>query len=111
VWLSESLDVAAERDGDGFVSLSPRHFRRIRFFNGDEHGFEIVDDEPRVDTVLDVDAMFFQLVEDRFRVGVKSVLEIVDGLTCTFQLMLLHVFHAFEMATAGAALVFLGVGR
>ena len=111
VWLRESIDVAADRDGDWFVSLSPRQFGRIRFFNGDEHGFKIVDDERRIDTVLDVDAVFFQLVEDRFRVVVESALEIVDALTGTFQLMLLHVSHAFKMAIAGAALIFLGVGR
>ena len=66
---------------------------------------------PRVDTVLDVDALFFQHVEDRFRVGVESALEIVDGLGGTFQLMTFHVFQAFEMAIARTALVFLGVGR
>jgi hypothetical protein len=49
-----------------------------------------------------VDAVFFQLVEDRFRVVVESALEIVDALTGTFQLMLLHVSHAFKMAIAGA---------
>ena len=93
------------------MSLSPRQFGRIRFSDGDEHGFEIVDDEPRVDTILDVDALFFQLVEDRFRVAVESALEIVDGLAGTYQLVSLYVFHAFKMAIVGAALVFLGVGR
>lgn len=80
MWVRESLDDAADRYGDGFVSLRPRQFGRIRFFNGIEHGFEIVDDEPRVDTALDVDTLSFQLVEDRLMVGVKSTLEIVDGL-------------------------------
>jgi hypothetical protein len=107
VWLRESIDVAADRDGDGFVPLSPRQFGRIRFSDGDEHDFEIVDDEPRVDTVLDVDAGFFQLVEDRFRLGVKSALEIVDDLTGTFQLVTFHVAYIFKMAIACAALIFL----
>lgn len=93
------------------MSLSPRQFDRIGFSDGDEHGFKIVDDEPRVDTVLNVDALFFQLVEDRFRVGVESALEIVDGLTCTFQLVTFHVIQTTKMSVAGAALVFLGVRR
>ena len=111
MWLRKSIDVAADGDGDGLVFLSPRQFGGIRFSDGDEHGFEIVDDEPRVDTVSDVDALFFQLVEDRFRVGMKSALEIVDGLAGTFPLMTFHVLQAFEMAIARTALVFLGVGR
>jgi hypothetical protein len=48
-----------------------------------------------------VNALFFQLIEDRFRVGVKSTLEIVDGLAGTFQLM----------SITGAALAFLYVPR
>jgi hypothetical protein len=111
VWLRESIDVAADRDGDGLVSLSSRQFGRIGFSDGDEHGFEIVDDEPRVDTVLDMYALFFQLVEDRFRVGVKSALDIVDGLSGTFQLVTFHVVDVVKVSVAGAALVFLGVGR
>jgi hypothetical protein len=93
------------------VSLKPRQFGRIRFFNGGEHDFEIVDDEPRIDRVLDVDALFFQLVEDRFRVAGESALEIVDGLTGTFQLVTFHAIHMLEVSVAGAALVFLDVGR
>ena len=111
VWLRESIDVAADRDGDGLVSLSSGQFGRIGFSDGDEHGFEIVDDEPRVDTVLDMYALFFQLVEDRFRVGVKSALDIVDGLSGTFQLVTFHVVDVVKVSVAGAALVFLGVGR
>jgi hypothetical protein len=58
-----------------------------------------------------VDALFFQLVEDRFRVAVESALEIVDGLTGTFQLVRFHAIHMLEVSVAGAVLVFLDVGR
>ena len=91
--------------------MRPRQFGRIRFFDGDEYGFEIVDDEPRVDTVMDVNVLFLQHVEDGLGVAVEPALEVVDGLTCTFQLMSFHVLQAFEMKIASAALVFLGVRR
>ena len=109
--IGESLDVVADRDGDGFVSLSPRQFGLIRFFNRDEHGFKIVHDEPRVDTVLGVNALSFQLVEDHFRVGVKSARKSIICLTSTFQLMSLHAIHVLEVSVTGTALVFLGVRR
>jgi len=111
VWLRESLDVAADRYGDGFVSLSPRQFGRIRFFNGDEHGFKIVHDEPFEETIGHVNALFFQLVEDRFRVGVKFARKSIICLTSTFQLMSLHAIHVLEVSVTGTALVFLGVRR
>jgi hypothetical protein len=58
-----------------------------------------------------VDALFFQLVEDSFWVGLESTIEIVDSLTATFQLVTFCVIQTIKMSVAGAALVFLSVLR
>ena len=78
-----------EAENDGLATVGVEFFFELFV---DIFSFSFTSsNSPRVDTVLDVDALFFQHVEDRFRVGVESALEIVDGLAGTFQLMTFHV--------------------
>ena len=60
------------------MSLSPRQFGRIRLRY--EHGFKIIHDELKVDTVMDVNSLFFQLSENRLGDGMKPAFEVIYGL-------------------------------
>ena len=48
----------------------------------------MINDEPKVDTVLDVNALFFQLFENRLGVGMKPVFKVVYGIASWLRFML-----------------------
>lgn len=50
----------------------------------DEHGLEIVEDEPLVQGLRDVNTMFFQFIEYGLEMRMKPSREVVDGLSGTF---------------------------